>query len=139
MLIKKITTGYVIQTFDTELARFVKQEFVASDTVEWEDENGKPMGHIEGVCNSFEMVQPNAEDDRTVTIDFIQSFNPLHMNSDGTENKVLICKDVLSIFREYDKGLLEAKQWVDGHHLVEIKHSAVAKLMDFQLQFRVIG
>lgn len=33
MKINKITTGFVIQTFDTELGKFVSQEFIAGDDV----------------------------------------------------------------------------------------------------------
>jgi hypothetical protein len=40
MLVNKITTGFVIQVFDTELKRFVSQEFVAGDDCQYEDRNG---------------------------------------------------------------------------------------------------
>ena len=39
MLINKITTGCVVQTFDTETKRYVKQEFVAGGESEYEDGN----------------------------------------------------------------------------------------------------
>lgn len=39
MTIKKITTGFVIQTFDTDQNKFVSQEFVAGNS-EYEDKNG---------------------------------------------------------------------------------------------------
>jgi hypothetical protein len=44
MRIKKITVGFVSQTFDTDLGRFVSQEFVAGDQVDYEDEDGVPVG-----------------------------------------------------------------------------------------------
>ena len=40
MIVKKITTGFVIQTYDTEMNCCIHQEFVAGDQVEWEDEEG---------------------------------------------------------------------------------------------------
>ena len=64
MIIKKITTGFVIQNFDTELKRFVSQEFVAGDQCEYEDENGEAvesdMLEVDGkeVYLSYNMVQP---------------------------------------------------------------------------------
>lgn len=37
MRINKITTGFVIQTYDTVLKKWVGQEFVAGDPVEYEE------------------------------------------------------------------------------------------------------
>lgn len=34
-IVKKITTGFVIQNYDTDTERFVSQEFVAGDQVDW--------------------------------------------------------------------------------------------------------
>ena len=36
MLVHKITTGFVTQTFDTRLNKWVRQEFTASDDVTYE-------------------------------------------------------------------------------------------------------
>lgn len=67
MKIKKITTGFVIQTFDTEKQEFIEQEFVAGDTVDVEDEAGNPIEDQEstGIDEKylpFEMVQPDELD-----------------------------------------------------------------------------
>ena len=43
MLLRKITIGFVIQTYDTEVKRFVEQEFVAGDEVVFEDNNGDSL------------------------------------------------------------------------------------------------
>ena len=43
MLINKVTTGFVIQVFDTGLKRFVSQEFVAGDECQYEDKDGVPV------------------------------------------------------------------------------------------------
>ena len=78
MRINKITTGFVVQVFDTDLGRFISQEFVAGDQVDYEDEDGDPVdsdllevkkkvkgkkGRIKTVkeeaCLPLEMKQPN--------------------------------------------------------------------------------
>ena len=41
MLIKKITHGYVSQTYDTETGRCVSQDFIAGDECEYETEDGE--------------------------------------------------------------------------------------------------
>lgn len=57
MIIKKITTGFVIQEFDTDLQKFVSQKFVAGDECDYEDEDGTAVEP----CNQYlpyDMVQP---------------------------------------------------------------------------------
>jgi hypothetical protein len=64
MIVKKITTGYVIQSFDTANNKFVSQEFIASDQCDYEDEKGNPLNsldfteEIENAYLPFDMVQP---------------------------------------------------------------------------------
>jgi len=44
MLINKITTGYVIQTYNTETGRCEAQDFIAGDECEYEfSETGQPF------------------------------------------------------------------------------------------------
>jgi len=70
MIVKKITTGFVVQEYNTETKQFTSQEFVASDDVTWEDEtehvfNAKEKDSL-GLGNvdttepylNFEMTQP---------------------------------------------------------------------------------
>lgn len=64
MIIDKITTGYVIQKFDTEKQEFISQSFVAGE-VEYEH-NGQPIccADLEAVRADnkylpFDMIQPN--------------------------------------------------------------------------------
>lgn len=54
---RKITTGFVIQTFQD--GKCVEQEFVAGDQVEWENEAGEPIKPPEHEYAPFEMIQPN--------------------------------------------------------------------------------
>lgn len=67
MIISKVTVGFVTQKYDTDLKRFVNQEFVAADDVSWEDEAGDPLNlvdkpenddHTEPYLN-FDMIQPS--------------------------------------------------------------------------------
>jgi len=37
MIVNKITTGFVIQTYDTELKKWTGQEFVAGNQVDYEE------------------------------------------------------------------------------------------------------
>lgn len=46
MTIKKITTGFVIQVFDTDLNRYTSQEFVAGDT-DYENDDGEALDFTE--------------------------------------------------------------------------------------------
>lgn len=62
MLFKKITLGFVIQTFD-QLGECIAQEFVAGSQVDYETEDGDginvmnmPLGGRE--YQPFDMVQP---------------------------------------------------------------------------------
>lgn len=41
--IKKITEGFVVQTWNAETGKFEGQEFIAGDQVDYEDENGNPI------------------------------------------------------------------------------------------------
>lgn len=43
MIVRKITTGFVVQQFDADTGRCLSQEFVAGDQVEWEKLNGNPI------------------------------------------------------------------------------------------------
>ena len=59
MIVKKITQGWVMQEYDLELKRWVSQEFVASDDVQWEDEDGEHVDRPSHSYLPFVMVQPN--------------------------------------------------------------------------------
>lgn len=65
MLQNKITTGFVIQTYDTDKKEWISQEFIAGDQVDYEDEEGIPLDNTDSViCSqylSFDMVQPKGK------------------------------------------------------------------------------
>lgn len=58
MIINKITTGFVVQSFDVETGQFVKQEFIAGGTC-WETDFGEPTAiPVSTPTLNFNMVQP---------------------------------------------------------------------------------
>ncbi len=64
MQVKKITVGFVVQVFDTDSNRFVNQDFIAGDEVDYEDEQGEAVKESllevdgEEAYLPFDMVQP---------------------------------------------------------------------------------
>lgn len=69
MIINKITTGFVIQTFDTEKKQYTKQEFIAGDPVTYEDIEGDLADSSVMAVNPdgsepylpFDMIQPEKQ------------------------------------------------------------------------------
>lgn len=68
MIVRKITTGFVVQEFDAETGRCVSQEFIAGDQVEFEDRQGNSISDgdfgidLEGLYFPLEMKQPEEAD-----------------------------------------------------------------------------
>jgi hypothetical protein len=71
MRINKITTGFVVQTWDTELKKWISQEFLAGDEINYEKADGDAADPIEPrevwpgwpdtePCLPFEMKPPEA-------------------------------------------------------------------------------
>lgn len=58
MIVHKITTGFVIQKFDTKTRQFIGQEFIAGDQVEFENEDGDPVESFDEYL-PFDMKQPS--------------------------------------------------------------------------------
>lgn len=67
MIVNKITTGFVIQSFDTRKKRFVSQEFKAGDDCVYEDRKGNYVDpsvfqvnkNGDEVYLTYDMVQPD--------------------------------------------------------------------------------
>lgn len=64
MIVRKYTTGYVCQEFDTETGNLISQNFRAGDPVEFEDEDGNELDVFESevlltLYAPFDMVQPS--------------------------------------------------------------------------------
>lgn len=60
----KVTSGSVYQTFDTKTKKWIAQEFIAGDFVEFTDEDGhllsdNDLPKIEGEYLPFDMKQPS--------------------------------------------------------------------------------
>jgi len=69
MKINKITTGYVIQVFDTDSKQYISQEFAAGNPVEYESQTGEIVDPVENGMQDadgtepylpFNMIQPNS-------------------------------------------------------------------------------
>ena len=64
MIVRKITTGFVVQEFDAETGRCVSQEFVAGEQIDWEDRQGNAISDgdfgidLEGLYHPLELKQP---------------------------------------------------------------------------------
>jgi hypothetical protein len=69
MIIKKITTGFVIQTFDTKKHAYTGQCFVAGDQVDYEGELGNPLSHEEMAKYKF---GPSCEEEPYLPFDMLQ-------------------------------------------------------------------
>ena len=57
MIVKKITVGFVVQSYDTNAKKFIEQNFTAGDQVDYEDEFGEPVESFSEYL-AFDMVQP---------------------------------------------------------------------------------
>lgn len=55
----KITYGFVVQSFNDE-GQCMRQDFVAGDEVNWEDDVGNPIDE-EDFYESYDMVQPTRQ------------------------------------------------------------------------------
>lgn len=64
MIVRKITTGFVVQEFDADTGRCLLQEFVAGNQVAFEDRQGNPISDgdygidLDGLYYPLEMKQP---------------------------------------------------------------------------------
>ena len=69
MIINKITTGFVIQQFDTDKKVYINQEFIAGDDVNYETVDGNPMDDDEMETFNF---GPLAEEEPYLPFEMIQ-------------------------------------------------------------------
>lgn len=59
MIINKVITGFVVQTFDTETKKFTGQKFFAEDEERFEDGYGDEVDAPSNIPNlALEMIQP---------------------------------------------------------------------------------
>jgi len=91
MKLKKITTGFVIQSYDTDKEAFTDQEFVAGDECVWEDEIGDSVDALASEYLPYDMVQPN--DLSKEKIDDIKEV--LRMADSFPAQKLLLIQQVL--------------------------------------------
>jgi hypothetical protein len=65
MKVNKITPGFVIQVYDTDMGKCIEQSFIAGDQVDYEDQDGDPVDWREQpeAYQPMEMVQPKGKTD----------------------------------------------------------------------------
>ena len=63
MIVNKVTTGFVVQRFDTKTRKFLSQEFIASDECAFEDDDGDKVDTFTEYL-TYEMVQTEALEDQ---------------------------------------------------------------------------
>jgi hypothetical protein len=67
MIVHKVTTGFVMQEFETDTGRCLSQQFIAEDEVEWADRQGNLVSDgdfgidLEGLYFPLEMKQPEEQ------------------------------------------------------------------------------
>jgi hypothetical protein len=73
MIINKITTGFVVQVFDTDKGQYILQEFIAGDQVDYEE---RVLGHEGNPLGAKEMAKfnfgPEAEKEPYLPFDMVQ-------------------------------------------------------------------
>jgi hypothetical protein len=77
MIINKITTGFVVQVFDTDRNKFIKQYFIAGDQVDMEDWYGNKVEDIKLPDLQFNMVQRNPDKSRKLAVSILEQFEDL--------------------------------------------------------------
>ncbi len=72
MIYKKITTGFVVQTFDTAQNKYTNQYFVAGDQVDYEDNNGNLLGKGQLDLLGYQGFGPYSEVEPYLPFDMVQ-------------------------------------------------------------------
>jgi hypothetical protein len=115
MKIKKITVGFVIQTWDAETGKFESQEFIAGDEFNYEDENGEmidvdeenPLWGEDFLAKypyrSFEMVQDSLYDP------FFLGYEAAHTNQKRQPPHNLTEQEKTEWLAGYNEATLDAK------------------------------
>lgn len=77
MKFNKVTVGFVVQTFDTELNRYVSQQFIASDDVSYEHpKTGQELSQKELELLGNEGFGPKSEVEPYLPFDMVQPITP---------------------------------------------------------------
>ena len=110
MVINKITTGFVIQVFDTDKKRFISQNFTAGDECEYETKDGTSVDssslEVDGkeIYLPYDMVQPGIRYIQLLDLDG-QQIGILKTNADEST-----LDELINSYSEYvsnDKGIDE--------------------------------
>jgi len=99
MIITKVTPGFVAQRYNTETGQWLDQEFIASDQVDWEDENGEAIDidEMEGdePYLPFMMDMPCQHELDSDFYTLMDAYAERYMEDMPTECLEEICKDDL--------------------------------------------
>lgn len=86
MKFNKITVGFVVQTFDTNLNRYVAQEFIASDDVSYENvETGERLTPKELETLGDQGFGPRSEVEPSLPFTMVQPQEPGHVFNPDTQ------------------------------------------------------
>jgi len=86
MIINKITTGFVIQSFDTDTGTYTHQHFVAGDEVDYENVEGHFLSNKELAKFNF---GPDAKNEPCMPFDMVQpSDRPIWSKTDESDSNV---------------------------------------------------
>jgi hypothetical protein len=85
MILNKITTGFVIQQYDTETKKFVSQEFIAGDEVEWE-QDGDTIAPIQNASITADNPAPKPKTQPIPKVNFA-SPSPIHLPFENNQIK----------------------------------------------------
>lgn len=139
MLIKKVTTGFVTQVYDTEAKCFVSQEFTAGEQVDWETMEGDTVNLMETDVGkeylNFDMIQPPAP---MCQIDFITVENQNYFRNGIILDNIRLVRDIMQIFRPLDIPLMTATNFINCV-MVEVPRSVIQPMEDLGIRMRIIG
>ena len=124
MLINKITTGFVVQQFDTDKGKYVSQEFVAGNLVEYEDKSGNAvdsslMQSEDGTKPylPFDMQQPQHKRSLDELLDAVSVMAPgLWENDAGPNDWYAVCSDdgIIAYFQHQSAAYRFRLDYING-------------------------
>jgi hypothetical protein len=92
MIVSKITTGFVVQKFETETRSFVSQEFVAGDQVDFENQDGEAAAPFDEYL-SFDMKQPEVSADQSNRLAAAERFLNAPSDEEWANLRTMILRD----------------------------------------------
>lgn len=117
MQISKITTGFVIQVYDTESGKFISQEFVAGDDVVYESGGESVDGDLIPNYLPFDMVQPTPgellQQAKYAALDLRWAMSELDRSGDYKQPAWGTLVDLDAVIRSHDPTWQTVVDWVE--------------------------